>query len=76
MLFGSEVWCLRHNELDILKKAMVRAIFRVKLSGRFKSKSLIDRFCLKETLETLAKSLKLFGLKRSIIYFVDYDYYY
>ena len=42
MPFGSEVWCLRQNELDILQrteKAMVRAICRMKLSDRFKSKS-------------------------------------
>ena len=53
MLCGREVWCLRQDELDILKRterAMVRAICGVKLSNRFKSKSLIDRFGLKKTL--------------------------
>ena len=59
MLFGSEVWCLRQNELDILKRTettMVRAICGVKLSDRFKSKSLIDRLGFKKTSESLAKA--------------------
>ena len=52
---GSEVWCLRQNELVILKKnrAMVREICRTKLSG---SKYFIDRLGLRETLEVLAEA--------------------
>ena len=56
MLFGSEVWCIRQNELNILKRTeRVRAIFGVKLSDSFKSKSLLIDV-LKEILETVAKA--------------------
>ena len=50
LLFGSEVWFLRQNELDILKrteKAIVRAICGMKFSDSFESKFLIDSLGLK-----------------------------
>ena len=46
MLFESEIWCLRRNKSDILKRTervMVEAICGVKLLERFKNKSLIDK---------------------------------
>ena len=66
MLFGSEVWCLGQNELDIFKKterARVRVILGLSYQIGFKSKSLINRLGLKETLETLieASSVRWFG---------------
>ena len=59
MLHGSETWCLRENEMAILRRterAMVRAMCGVKLMDKRNTEELMDMLGLKETLEGLAKA--------------------
>ena len=48
---GSETWCLKENEMSILRRterAMVRAMCGVKLKDRESSEELMDRLGLKD----------------------------
>ena len=59
MLYGSETWCLKENEMSILRRterAMVRAMCGVKLKERESSEELMDRLGLRERVEQLAKA--------------------
>ena len=59
MLYDSETWCLRENELEMLKRterAMVRAMCGVKLMDKKNSDALMNMLGLEETLEKLAKA--------------------
>ena len=59
MLYGSESWCLREKELDIMKRterAMIRAMCGVKLMDRRNTEQLMDMLGLDETLDGLAKA--------------------
>ena len=59
MLYGSETWCLKENEMSILRRterAMVRAMCGVKLKDRESSEELMNRLGLKERVEHLAKA--------------------
>ena len=58
MLYGSEMWCLRENEVAILKRAersMVRAMCRVKLDKK-NTVELMDILGLKEAADKLARA--------------------
>ena len=51
MLYGSETWCLRENEMAILKRterAVVRAMCGVKLMERRRTEDLMEMLGLKE----------------------------
>ena len=59
MLYGSETWCLRENEMAILRrteKAMVRSMCGVKLVDRKNTEELTEMLGLKETLDRMAKA--------------------
>ena len=58
MLYGSEIWCLRENEMAILRteRAMVRAMCGTKLVDRKKMEELMKMLGLKETLDRMAKA--------------------
>ena len=59
MLNGSETWCLRENEMAILRrieKAMMRAMCGVKMIEQRKSQELMSLLGLKDTLDGLAKA--------------------
>ena len=59
VLYGSETWCLKENEMSILRRterAMVRAMCGVKLKDRESSEELMDRLGLKVRVEQLAKA--------------------
>ena len=59
MLYGSETWYLRENEMAILrriKKAMVRAMCGVTIIEKRRSQELMSLLCLKDTLDGLAKA--------------------
>ena len=59
MLYGSETWCLRENEMIILKRterAMVRSMCGVKLVDRKNTEDLMKMLGLKETLDKMAKA--------------------
>ena len=52
MLYESETWCLRENEMAILRRterAMVRSMCRIKLVDRKKMDELMEMLGLKET---------------------------
>ena len=52
-LYGSDTWCLRENDMAILRrteKAMMRAMFGVKLIEKRRSKQLMSLLSLKDTL--------------------------
>ena len=56
MLYGSETWCLRGNEMAILKrteKAMMRVMYEVKMIEK-RSQELMSLLGLKTTLDGLA----------------------
>ena len=58
MLHGSETWCLRENEMVILRRterAMVRSMCGVKLVDRKNTEELMKMLGLKETLDKMAK---------------------
>ena len=59
MLYGSETWCLRENEMAILRRterAMVRAMCGAKLMEKKRPKDLMEMLGLKETVVQMAKA--------------------
>ena len=57
MLYGSKMWCLRENEVAIVRRAerfVVRAMFGVKLVDK-RNAALMDMLGLKEAADKLAK---------------------
>ena len=59
MLYGSEMWCLRENEMAILRKtenAMMRAICGVKVIEKRRSQQRMSLLGLKDTLDGLARA--------------------
>ena len=59
MLYGSETWCLRENEMAILRRterAMVRAMCGAKLMERRRTEDLMEMLGLKETVVQMAKA--------------------
>ena len=61
MLYGSETWCLRENEIEMVilkrtERAMVRSMCGVKLVDRKNTEELIKMLGLKETLDKMAKA--------------------
>ena len=55
--YGSETWCLRENEMAILRRterAMVRSMCGVKLVDRKKMEDLMEMLGLKEILDRMA----------------------
>ena len=58
MLYGSETWCLRENEMIISRteRAMVRSMCGVKLVNGKNTKGLMKMLGLKETLDKMAQA--------------------
>ena len=59
MLYGSETWCLRENEMAILRRterAMVRAMCGVKLMDKKNTEELMCMLGIEETLDRLARA--------------------
>ena len=59
MLYESETWCLRENEMIILRRtdrAMVRSMCGVKLVDRKNTEDLMKMLGLKETLDKMAQA--------------------
>ena len=59
MLYGSETWCLRGNEIAILRRtegAVVRAMCGAKLMEKKRTEDLIEMLGLKETVVQMAKA--------------------
>ena len=59
MLYGSETWCLRENEMEILRRterAMVRAMCGAKLMEKKRTGDLMEMLELKETMVQMAKA--------------------
>ena len=59
MLYGSEMWCLRENEIAILRRterAMVRAMCGAKLMEKKRTEDLMEMLGLKETVVQMAKA--------------------
>ena len=59
MLYGSETWCLRENEVAILRRAerfMVRAMCSVKLVDKRNTEELMDMLGLKEAADKQARA--------------------
>ena len=59
MLYGSETWCLRENEIAILRRterAMVRAKCGAKLMEKKRTEDLMEMLGLKETVVQMAKA--------------------
>ena len=58
MLYGSETWCLRENKMAILrtKKAMMRAMCKVKVIEKRTNQELMSLLSLKDTLDRLARA--------------------
>ena len=57
MLYGSKTWCLRENEVAILRRAersMVRAMCSLKLVDKRNTEDLMDMLELKEAADKLA----------------------
>ena len=62
MLYGSETWCLRKNEMAIFRrteKAMMRAMCGVKLIEKRRSQQLMSLRDLKDTLDKLARASRV-----------------
>ena len=58
MLYGSKTWCLRENEIAILRRAersMERAICGVKLVDKRNTEDLMNMLRLKEAADKLAR---------------------
>ena len=58
MLYGSETWCLRENEMAILRRterAMVRVMCGAKLMEKKRTEDLMEMLGLKETAVQMAK---------------------
>ena len=59
MLYGSETWCLRENEMAILRRterAMVRAMCGAKLMEKKRTEDLMEMLGLKETMVQMPKT--------------------
>ena len=59
MLYGSETWCLRENEIAILRRAersLVRAVCGVKLVDKTNTEELMNMLGLKEAADKLARA--------------------
>ena len=59
MLYGSETWCLGHNEVGILQRterAMVRSMCGVKLIDYKSTKDLMQMLHMNETMAQLARA--------------------
>ena len=59
MLYGSETWCLRENEIAILRRTerpMVRAMCGAKLMEKKRTEDLMEMLGLKETVVQMAKA--------------------
>ena len=59
MRYGSETWCLRENEVAILRQtesAMIKAMCGVKLMDKKNTEELMVMLGLKETIDKLAKA--------------------
>ena len=59
LLYGSETWCLRENEMVILRRterAMVRAMCGTKLMEKKRTEDLMEMLRLKETVVQMAKA--------------------
>ena len=59
MLYVSEAWCLSEKEIAILRRterAMIRAMYGVKLLDRRNSDELMDMLGIKESLDRMAKA--------------------
>ena len=59
MLYGSETWCLRENEVAILRRAkrsMMRAMCSVKLGDKRNKEEIMDMLALKEAADKLARA--------------------
>ena len=59
MLYESETWCLRENEIAILRRterAMVRGMCGAKLMERKRTEDLMEKLGLKETMVQMAKA--------------------
>ena len=59
MLYGSETWCLRENEMAILRRtktAMMRAMCGAKLMGKKRKEDQMEMLGLKETVVQMAKA--------------------
>ena len=66
MLYGSETWCLRENEMAILRRTereMVRAMCGAKLMEKKRTGDLMKKLGLKETVVQMAKAngVRLYG---------------
>ena len=63
MLYGSETWYLRENEMAILrrteKKAMMRAMCGVKMIEKRRTQELMSLLGLKDTLDGLAAASRV-----------------
>ena len=62
MLYGSEMWCLRENEMAILRrteKAMMRAMCKVKVIEKRTNQELMSLLNLKDTLDELARASRV-----------------
>ena len=59
MLYVSEAWCLSEKEIAMLRRterAMIRAMYGVKLLDRRNSDELMDMLGIKESLDRMAKA--------------------
>ena len=59
MLYGSETWCLRENEMAIFRRtetAMMRAMCGAKLMEKKRTEVLMEMLVLKETVVQIAKA--------------------
>ena len=54
MLYGSETWCLRENEMAILRTK--KAMCKVKVIEKRTKKELMSLLSLKDTLDRLVKA--------------------
>ena len=65
MLYGSKTWCLRENEVAILRRAersMVRATCSVKLVNKRNTEELMNMLGLKEAADKLARANGMGGM--------------
>ena len=59
ILYGSETWCLRENEVAILRRterAMIRAMYGLKLMDKKNTEELMVMLGLKEAIDKSAKA--------------------
>ena len=55
MLYGSETWCLRENEIAILRRTE-RAMYGAKLMEKKRTEDLMEMLGMKETVVQMAKA--------------------